>query len=87
MNGISEHFEFNTGKESVLVVDCFLLGTLAPSITEGQAFAGMLAGLVVMTVVWGWTPIAFTWYIFIGATTTAAIAWLAHVASARSRVA
>jgi Na+/proline symporter len=28
------------------VLGAFLLGTLAPSITEGQTFAGMLAGLV-----------------------------------------
>jgi hypothetical protein len=48
--------------------------------TEGQAFAGMLAGLVVMTLVWSATPIAFTWYIFVGATTTVAVAWLAHLA-------
>jgi Na+/proline symporter len=66
------------------VLGAFLLGTLAPSITEGQAFAGMLAGLVVMTVVWGWTPIAFTWYIFIGAATTVAVASLMHAASGRS---
>ena len=63
------------------VLGAFLIGTLAPSITEGQTFAGMLAGLVVMTVVWGWTPIAFTWYIFIGATTTIAVAWLIRMVS------
>jgi solute:Na+ symporter, SSS family len=62
------------------VLGAFLLGTLAPTIGEGQAFVGMLAGLVVMTVVWGWTPIAFTWYIFIGASTTVAVAWLARLA-------
>jgi Na+/proline symporter len=60
------------------VLGAFLLGTLAPSISEGQTFAGMLAGLAVMTLVWGWSPIAFTWYIFIGAATTVAVAWLAH---------
>src|SRR5882672_2869202 len=64
------------------VLGAFLLGTLAPSITERQAFTGMLAGLFVMTVVWGWTPLAFTWYIFIGASTTLAVAWLAHVIGA-----
>jgi solute:Na+ symporter, SSS family len=63
------------------VLGAFLLGTLAPSISEGQAFVGMLAGLIVMTIVWGWTTVAFTWYIFIGATTTAAVAFLAHVMS------
>jgi Na+/proline symporter len=57
------------------VLGAFLLGTLAESITESQTFAGMLAGLVVMTIVWGWTAIAFTWAIFIGAATTVAVAW------------
>src|SRR5258705_968640 len=61
------------------VLGAFLLGTLAPSISEGQAFVGMLAGLIVMTLVWGWTPVAFTWDIFIGATTTAVVAFIAHL--------
>jgi SSS family transporter len=63
------------------VLGAFLIGTLAPSISERQTFAGMLAGLAVMTIVWGWTPIAFTWYIFIGAATTIVVAWLIRVAS------
>jgi Na+/proline symporter len=61
------------------VLGAFLLGTLAPSISETEAFIGMLGGLVAMTFVWGWTPVAFTWYVFIGASTTMAVAWLAHV--------
>jgi solute:Na+ symporter, SSS family len=60
------------------VLGAFLLGTLAPSVEEGPAFIGMLAGLIVMTVVWGWTPVAFTWYVFIGAATTTLVAWLAQ---------
>jgi Na+/proline symporter len=57
------------------VLGAFLLGTLAPHITEGQALAGMIAGLTAMTIVWGWAlPIAFTWYVFIGAATTAIVA-------------
>ncbi len=60
------------------VLGAFLLGTLTPSISEGEAFAGMLAGLIVMTVVWGWTTAAFTWYVFIGASTTVIVAWIAH---------
>jgi SSS family solute:Na+ symporter len=61
------------------VLGAFLIGTLFPTITETQAFAGMLAGLLVMTFVWGWTTVAFTWYVFIGATTTVVVAWLVHV--------
>jgi SSS family transporter len=61
------------------VLGAFLIGTLFPTITETQAFAGMLAGLLVMTFVWGWTTVAFTWYVFIGATTTVVVAWLVHM--------
>jgi solute:Na+ symporter, SSS family len=61
------------------VLGAFLLGTQAPSITERDTFLGMLAGLAVMTVVWAWTTTAFTWYIFIGAASTVAVAWVAHM--------
>ena len=67
------------------VLGAFLLGTLAPSITEGEAFLGMIAGLAVMTVVWGWTSAAFTWYVFIGALTTVVVAWVAHAAFGSTR--
>lgn len=58
------------------VLGAFLIGTLMPRVTERDALVGMVAGLVVMTWVWGWTLIAFTWYVLIGATTTCAVAWL-----------
>ncbi len=67
------------------VLGAFLLGTLVPSIEEGPAFVGMIAGLVVMTLVWGWTSIAFTWYVFIGSTTTMACAWAAQMVARRLR--
>ncbi len=57
------------------VLGAFLLGTLMPSVGERDALAGMIAGLATMTIVWGWTRVAFTWYVFIGATTTCAVAW------------
>jgi len=60
------------------VLGAFLLGTLAPKITETEAFIGMLGGLAAMTIIWGWTPVAFTWYVFIGAATTALVAFAAH---------
>ena len=65
------------------VLGAFLLGTLASTITEAETFIGMIAGLAVMTIVWGWTPIAFTWYIFIGASITAIVAFAAHAAGVR----
>jgi SSS family transporter len=63
------------------VLGAFLLGTLLPSVGEREAFVGMLAGLVVMSVVWAWTPVAFTWYVFIGSLTTCLTAWLLTIAS------
>ena len=34
----------------------------------------MIAGLMVMIAVWWATPIAFTWYVLIGALTTSVVA-------------
>jgi len=62
------------------VLGAFLLGTLAPSIRERDTFAGMIAGLIVMTLVWWLTPIAFTWYVLIGAVTTCAVAFASRAA-------
>jgi SSS family transporter len=57
------------------VLGAFLLATLSPGVGERQAFAGMIAGLIAMAIVWGWPlPIAFTWYVFIGAATTVMVA-------------
>ena len=69
------------------VLGAFLLGTLAPSIEESPTFIGMLAGLIVMTVVWGWTSISFTWYVFIGSMTTIVCAWTVQLATRRPRLA
>jgi SSS family transporter len=66
------------------VLGAFLLGTLLPRTGERDALVGMIVGLVTMTVVWAWTPIAFTWYVFIGAVTTCVVAWLLSLASAPS---
>jgi Na+/proline symporter len=66
------------------VLGAFLLATRMPSVGERDAFYGMVAGLAVMTAVWGLTATAFTWYVFIGATTTVATAWvLSRVAPVR----
>jgi solute:Na+ symporter, SSS family len=73
------------------VLGAFLLGTLLPGVGEREALAGMIAGLIMMTIVWAWTPVAFTWYVFIGASTTCLTAWLlstlftARVASSTTR--
>ena len=58
------------------VLGAFLLGTLAPSVRERDTFAGMIAGLMVMTAVWWLSTIAFTWYVLIGAVTTCLVAFM-----------
>jgi Na+/proline symporter len=68
------------------VLGGFLLGTLVPRVKERDALAGMIAGLVAVSLVWKWTAIAFTWYVFIGAAVTCTIAWLVSMVSP-SRVA
>ena len=68
------------------VLGAFLLGTLMPRIREREVLIGMIAGLATMTAVWGWTSVAFTWYVFIGAMTTCVVAWLfSRFASANER--
>jgi solute:Na+ symporter, SSS family len=63
------------------VLGAFLLGTLAPSTSERDVFAGMLVGLVLMAVIWWATPIAWTWYVLIGSLSTVIVA----LASSRLR--
>jgi solute:Na+ symporter, SSS family len=56
------------------VLGAFLLGTLSRAMREHDVFAGMVAGLLVMAAVWWTTPVAFTWYVLIGAATTIVVA-------------
>jgi len=65
------------------VLGAFLLGTLAPRVSERDTFFGMVAGLAVMTWVWWATAIAFTWYVLIGAVTTCAVAGILSKSTAR----
>jgi SSS family transporter len=55
----------------------FLLGRLAPSATATGATVGMAAGLATVLAVRLATPIAWTWYVFLGAMTTFLVGWLA----------
>ena len=71
------------GFASGAVLGAFLLGTLVPSVTERDTFAGMIAGLIVMTGVWWGTSIAFTWYVLIGSVTTCVVALLCSLVRPR----
>ena len=66
------------------VLGAFLLGTLVPRVGETHALVGMIVGLVTMTVVWAWTTVAFTWYVFIGAAMTCIVAYVLSFAAART---
>jgi SSS family transporter len=48
----------------------FLLGILNPRATALGARIGMYAGLALMIWVWAATPLAWTWYVLVGATVT-----------------
>ena len=66
------------------VLGAFILATSLPDVGEAEAWAGMIVGLSTMLAVWGLTPVAFTWYVLIGASTTVATAWaLSRVRPAR----
>jgi SSS family solute:Na+ symporter len=57
------------------VLGAFVIATLMPGVREPDALAGMGVGLTTMTVVWAFTPLAWTWYVFVGAVATCATAW------------
>ena len=65
------------------VLGAFLLGTLASKVTERDTFAGMLAGLLIVTAVWWGTTVAFTWYVLIGAATTCTVAQIMSAVAPR----
>jgi Na+/proline symporter len=54
----------------------FSLGVLTRRVSETAAIAGMLAGLAAILYVTFGTPIAWTWYVVVGATTTFVVGWL-----------
>lgn len=53
-----------------ILVGVFTLGVATRRVGQISALLGMVAGTVVMTYVKFWTPIAWPWLTFIGATTT-----------------
>ena len=56
------------------VLGAFVIARLMPGVGEPEALIGMGAGLATMTAVWAFTPLAWTWYVFVGAVATCATA-------------
>ena len=55
----------------------FSLGVLTRRVSQSAAITGMAAGLAAILYVTFWTPIAWTWYVVVGAVTTFAVGLLA----------
>jgi solute:Na+ symporter, SSS family len=62
------------------VLGAFVIATLMPRVREPEALAGMGVGLATMTAVWAFTPLAWTWYVFVGALATCGTAALLSAA-------
>jgi SSS family transporter len=58
----------------------FLLGLLTRRASQTGAIIGMLCGLALNVYIWGWTHIAWTWYVTIGASATFIVGYLASLA-------
>ena len=56
------------------VLGAFLVGFATTRVSAAAMLAGMAVGLTVLVYVWTATPVAWTWYAFIGASVTAAAA-------------
>ena len=75
--GVKSVFEAGLGIASMIygsLLGVFLLGVLTRHIQKKAAMAGMACGLSVILYVKFATPIAFTWYVLIGASVTFAVA-------------
>jgi len=60
----------------------FLLGLITRRASETGAIIGMLCGLTLNVYIWGWTHIAWTWYVTFGSIATFAIGYLASLLEA-----
>jgi SSS family transporter len=60
-----------------IILGVFLLGTFAPAVRQRSAFAGILAGAVVMTAVKLGTMVSWQWYVLIGSLVTYGVGALA----------
>jgi SSS family solute:Na+ symporter len=61
------------------MVGVFLLGVLTRRANEKGSIMGMAVGLIVMLAVWGYSSIAFTWYVLIGTVITFAVGYAASL--------
>lgn len=61
------------------VLGAFLVGLVASRVGPAAMLTGMAAGVLLLAYLWAATPVAWTWYAFIGSTTTALVAFAASL--------
>ena len=61
------------------MLGAFLLGLLTRRANENGVIAGMAVGLAAMLSIWHFSPIAFTWYVLIGASITFVTGYVASI--------
>ena len=61
----------------------FLLGVLTKRASQRGALIGMICGLAMELYLWGWSDVAFTWWVAIGSCVTFAIGYTASLVEAR----
>ena len=57
----------------------FLLGVLTRRANQGGAILGMICGFAIELYLWIWSPVAFTWWVFIGTSVTFAVGYVASL--------
>lgn len=57
----------------------FLLGVLTKRANQRGAMVGMICGFAMELYLWGWSPVAFTWWVAIGTSVTFALGYAASV--------
>jgi Na+(H+)/acetate symporter ActP len=55
----------------------FLLGVLTKRANQQGAMVGMIFGLAMEAYLWGWSQVAFTWWVVIGTCVTFAVGYTA----------
>lgn len=68
-----------------ILLGIFALGVLTRRTKQTDALAGLIAGIVVLTLVKFLTPVAWTWYAIIGAVTTFTVGYLCSSVGATGR--
>lgn len=65
------------------MLGAFLLGVLTRRANQSGAMVGMAFGLATELYLWGWTRVAWTWWVMIGTSVTFSVGWMASAVFAK----